>query len=221
MCAGKRGNFGNTTGNALNALSNLLAAASLIPGIDSFIDLASIPVDLLRGDFISAGLDAAGIIPILGETADTARLARMTNNAIDATRAMDKAADIEKLSKKAGSIAKRSPLRVPKKAEVKVQAKNGYNQIKYTWETGKYKYTSRWHTRTPNAPKTHGTSWVVERRTPGIGYGKNFRSPKEEVLVGKNKWISKVEWKEAITAKSNGTATKQQKEWIENGHWKD
>ena len=221
MGAGKRGDFGNTTGNALDALSNLLAAASLIPGIDSFIDLASIPVDLLRGDFISAGLDAAGIIPILGEGADTARLARMTNNAIDATRAMDKATDIEKLSKKAGSIAKRSPLRVPKKAEVKVQAKNRYNQIKYTWETGKYKYTSRWHTRTPNAPKTHGTSWVVERRTPGIGYGKNFRSPKEEVLVGKNKWISKVEWKEAITAKSNGTATKQQKEWIENGHWKD
>lgn len=143
MGAGTRGDFGNTKGSALDALSNLLAAAALIPGIDSFIDLASIPVDLLRGDFISAGLDAAGIIPILGEAADTARLARMTNNTIDATRAMDKAADIEKLSKKAGSIAKRSPLRVPKKAEVKVQAKNGYNQIKYTWETGKYKYTSR------------------------------------------------------------------------------
>ena len=221
MGAGTRGDFGNTKGSALDALSNLLAAAARIPGIDSFIDLASIPVDLLRGDFVSAGLDAAGIIPILGEAADTARLARLTNNAIDATRAMDKAADIEKLSKKAGSIAKRSPLRVPKKAEVKVQAKNGYNQIKYTWETGKYKYTSRWHTRTPNAPKTQGTSWVVERRISGIGYGKNFRKGKKEVLVGKNKWISKTEWKDAITAKSNGTATKQQKEWIENGHWKD
>ena len=179
MGAGKRGDFGNTTGNALDALSNLLAAASLIPGIDSFIDLASIPVDLLRGDFISAGLDAAGIIPILGEGADTARLARMTNNAIDSARAMDKAADIEKLSKKAGSIAKRSPLRVPKKAEVKVQAKNGYNQIKYTWETGKYKYTSRWHTRTPNAPKTHEHLGLSSAEPPASATERIFAVPKK------------------------------------------
>jgi hypothetical protein len=41
------------------------------------------------------------------------------------------------------------------------------------------------------------------------------------VLVGKNKWISKDKWKEAITAQRNGTATKKQKEWLDNGHWKD
>ena len=100
MGAGKRGDFGNTAGNALDALSNLLAAASLIPGIDSFIDLASIPVDLLRGDFISAGLDAAGIIPILGEGADTARLARLTNNTIDAARAANRSSKGTKLLSK-------------------------------------------------------------------------------------------------------------------------
>lgn len=58
MGAGKAGNFGNTKGDALDALSNFLAAASLIPGLDTFTDLASIPVDLARGDFFSAGLDA-------------------------------------------------------------------------------------------------------------------------------------------------------------------
>ena len=106
MGAGKKGDFGNTKGNALDALSNLLAAASLIPGIDSFIDLASIPVDLLRGDFISAGLDAAGIIPILGEGTDTARLARMTNNDIDATRATKKVTNPIVRSSRVGKATK-------------------------------------------------------------------------------------------------------------------
>ena len=69
------GNFGNTKGSSLDALSNLLTVASLIPGLDTFTDLASIPVDLLRGDFLSAGLDALGVILVVGEVADTANLA--------------------------------------------------------------------------------------------------------------------------------------------------
>ena len=221
MGGGTGGNFGNTKGNALDALSNLLTVASLIPGLDTFTDLASIPVDLARGDLLSAGLDAVGIIPFVGEVADTAKLAKTADKAVDAAKAANKATDIGKLSKKAGSIAKRSPIKIPKKATTQVQAKNGYSQIKYTWESGNYKYTSRWHTRTPNAPKNQGTSWVVERKIPGVGYGKNFRKPKEEVLVGKNKWISKGKWKEAIASQKNGTATKKQKEWLDNGHWKD
>ena len=203
--------FGNTKGSRLDALSNLLTAASLIPGLDTFTNLASIPVDLARGDFVSAGLSAAGMVPFVGEVADTTKLAKMA----------DRATDIGKLSKKTSTIAKRSPMKIPKKATAQVQAKNGYSQIKYTWESGNYKYTSRWHTRTPNAPKSQGTTWVVERKMPGVGYGKNFRKPKEEVLVGKNKWIPKDKWKEAIAAQKNGTATKKQKEWLDNGHWKD
>lgn len=221
MGAGKSGNFGNTKGSSLDALSNLLTAASLIPGLDTFTNLASIPVDLARGDFLSAGLSAVGAIPFVGEVADTAKLAKMADKAVDAAKIADKATDIGKLSKQTSTIAKRSPIKVPKKATAQVQSKNGYSQIKYTWESGNYKYTSRWHTRTPNAPKNQGTSWVVERKIPGIGYGKNIRKPKEEVLVGKNKWISKDKWKEAITAQRNGTATKKQKEWLDNGHWKD
>lgn len=81
MGAGKAGNFGNTKGSALDALSNLLTAVSLIPGIDTFADLAAIPVDLARGDLISAGLDAVGIIPFIGEAADTAKLAKTADKA--------------------------------------------------------------------------------------------------------------------------------------------
>ena len=50
--------------------------------------------------------------------------------------------------------------------------------------------------------------------------GKNARPAKREILVGKNKWVSKQEWQAAIRARKNGTATKEQKEMLDNGHWK-
>jgi hypothetical protein len=84
MGGGKSGNFGNTKGSALDALSSLLAWASLIPGLDTFTNLASIPVDLARGDFVSAGLSAFGAVPFIGEVADTAKLA---DNASDTFKA--------------------------------------------------------------------------------------------------------------------------------------
>lgn len=118
-------------------------------------------------------------------------------------------------------LPKSSPIKIPPMATVKEETKNGYDQVKYTWKHGDFTYTSRWHTKTPNAPKSQGNSWVVERRKPGIGYGKNASHKQEEVLVGKNKWISKQEWKNAIIARKNGTLTQQQKEWLDNGHWKD
>lgn len=93
MGGGARGNFGNTKGSSLDALSNLLTAASLIPGLDTFVDIAAIPVDLLRGDYVSAGLDVLGAIPLAGEIADTAKLARMADKAVDAAKVADKASD--------------------------------------------------------------------------------------------------------------------------------
>lgn len=99
MGAGKAGNFGNTKGDALDALSSFLAAASLIPGLDTFTDLASIPVDLARGDFFSAGLDAVGIIPFIGEIADTAKLAKMADKAIDTAKAADALKESSKMKR--------------------------------------------------------------------------------------------------------------------------
>lgn len=119
------------------------------------------------------------------------------------------------------TLPKGSPIKIPSSATVKEEQKNGYDQVKYTWKKGDYSYTSRWHTRTPNAPKEQGNSWVVERKKSGVGYGKNARPKQEEVLVGKNKWISKQDWKNAIMARKKGTLTQQQKEWLDNGHWKD
>lgn len=96
--------YGENTDKALDPISNILTATSLVPGIDTFADAAAIPVDLLRGDYISAGLDAFGILPFVGEVADTAKLARAGMNVadvahdagkvIDAVRTVDSAEDV-------------------------------------------------------------------------------------------------------------------------------
>ena len=90
------GNFGNTKGSSLDALSNMLTAASLIPGLDTFTNLASIPVDLARGDFLSAGLDALGMIPVLGEAADLAKVANKVDNIADTAKVVKKTSNITK-----------------------------------------------------------------------------------------------------------------------------
>lgn len=97
------GDFGNTKGNALDALSDFLAIASLIPGLDTFIDLASIPIDLARGDFLLAGHDAVGIIPFIGEVADTAKLAKVANKAVDAAKVAGRSSKGTKLLNKVSS----------------------------------------------------------------------------------------------------------------------
>ena len=100
MGGGVRGNFGNTKGSRLDALSDLLTAASLIPGIDTFADIAAIPVDLARGDFVSAGLSALGVIPVMGEAADAAKLAKMADKAVDISKATKTATNFKFFPKK-------------------------------------------------------------------------------------------------------------------------
>ena len=90
MGGGKRGNFGNTYGASLDALSNFLTVMSLVPGLDTFADLAAIPVDIARGDFTSAGLDALGVIPVLGEIADTAKIAKVAGRSSKGTKLLNK-----------------------------------------------------------------------------------------------------------------------------------
>ncbi|MBQ9986045.1 MAG: hypothetical protein IJP38_07020, partial [Oscillospiraceae bacterium] len=89
--------YGEKWGEGLDAASDTLAIASIIPGLDTYADLAAIPVDLLRGDYVSAGLDAIGAIPFVGEAADSAKLARIGFKAADAADAVHdvaKAADV-------------------------------------------------------------------------------------------------------------------------------
>ena len=80
----------------LDTISNVLNTASLIPGLDTFTNLASIPVDLARGDFVSAGLSALGVIPVVGEIGDAAKLAKMADKAVDVAKVADKVSDAAK-----------------------------------------------------------------------------------------------------------------------------
>lgn len=117
-------------------------------------------------------------------------------------------------------LPKTSPIAIPSTAIIKEEQKNGYKQVKYTWEYEDFSYTSRWHTRTPNAPIEQGDSWVVQRDKAGIGYGKDVRPAQHEILIGENEWVKRSEWQDAIRARKKGTATKEQEELLDNGHWK-
>ncbi|WP_276709150.1 hypothetical protein [Eubacterium ruminantium] len=123
-------------------------------------------------------------------------------------------------------LPKGSPIKIPSNSNINEQEKQGYKQVKYTWQRGEYKYVSRWHTRTPGAPIDQTDTWVVERIKPGIGHGPNPRPRQHEILVGKtpsgkNKWVPKSVWDAAVRARKNGTETNEQKEMLDNGHWKD
>lgn len=121
------------------------------------------------------------------------------------------------------TLPKSSPMHIPGNAAVIEQQKDGYQQVKYQWTRGKYKYLNRWHQRTPNAPATRGNSWVIERTKPGIARGPNVRPAEHEVYIkgenGKGHWVSKSRWYAAIAARKRGTATKKQEELLNNGHW--
>ena len=83
----------------LDYVSSLLSVAALIPGVDSIVDLISIPVDLLRGDLISAGLDLVGIIPLIGEVGDVGKALRIADKASDVAKVADSITDASKTIK--------------------------------------------------------------------------------------------------------------------------
>ena len=86
--------------NFLDYISSLLSVAALIPGIDSIVDLISIPVDLLRGDLVSAGFDLMGIVPFIGEVGDAGKALRIADKAIDGAKVVDKASSFSDFPKK-------------------------------------------------------------------------------------------------------------------------
>lgn len=148
---------------------------------------------------------------------DQALSAQKANqNEAQAAQNASKAYDLRTLSTS-------SPMHIPKNANIIEQQKEGYQQVKYQWKRGEYKYVGRWHQRTPNAPATRGNSWVIERIKPGVARGPNARPSVHEIYIkgknGKGYWISKQRWFSAVAARKRGTATPKQKEVLDNGHW--
>lgn len=113
-------------------------------------------------------------------------------------------------------VAESSPIKVPADAKIIEQTKTGYQQIKYKWSDGTYKYEARWHTRTPGAPKGQGNTWVITRTTPGTSTGQRKM---QHILTGKNQWTPMSEWQSAVQARQNGVATHEQQLLLDHGHW--
>ena len=62
--------------------------------------MISIPVDLLRGDLVSAGFDLLGIVPLIGEVGDAGKALRIADKATDGAKIADNIVDgIQNLNK--------------------------------------------------------------------------------------------------------------------------
>ncbi|MBO0468848.1 hypothetical protein JZO73_15200, partial [Enterococcus plantarum] len=125
--------------------------------------------------------------------------------------------EVEQL-KLANQYKKKSPINIPESANIKAQSKNGYEQISYKWKENGDTIEVRWHTKTPGAPEGQGNTFVVEKTTPGTADGQR-RS--QQILVGKDKWVSKNDWQKAITDRKNGVSTPEQDKMLTDGHWKE
>ncbi len=124
----------------------------------------------------------------------------------------------DEIAKIANEYRSKSPIDIPENATYKAKSMNdGYEQITYKWNDGKYKYEIRWHTRTSGAPVDQGNTWVIERKIPGNGGTK----PSTEILIGDDEWVPAYKWYEAIKARKAGTVTQEQIELLDKGHWKE
>ena len=113
---------------------------------------------------------------------------------------------------------KNAPIEIPDTAKYKAKSMaDGYEQISYKWNDGTYKYEVRWHTRTSGAPEGQGNTWVIQRTIPGNG----GKKPSTQFLIGENEWVEGWKWYDAISARKNGTATQEQIELLDKGHWKE
>ncbi|EMX4397240.1 LXG domain-containing protein [Listeria innocua] len=120
----------------------------------------------------------------------------------------------------ANKYKKKAPIVIPDNAKIKAQTKKaGYEQISYKWKDADgVTFEVRWHTRTPGAPKEQGNTFVVEKAIPGTADGK-LRV--EQIMVGTDKWVSRIEWEKAIFARKKGESTLEQDKMLKDGHWKE
>ena len=141
MGGSARGNFGNTKGanggSVLDSISDFLTIASLIPAIDTFADLAAIPVDLAREDYLAAGLDLVGAIPFVGEVADVAKLVKMADKAIDTVKIASRSSKGTKLLNKVSNQKLKNTIKEMYRPSAKVGDGGLADAIRHEIKTGK------------------------------------------------------------------------------------
>ena len=188
---------------------------------------------------MAAGMVASGVIAkgLNGIEAEANKLAKVPKGIDGVTEgAGNVAEDVGKIVESGGKIfkfsdmteseivkiveryRKKAPIEIPDTAKYKAKSMaDGYEQISYKWNDGTYKYEVRWHTRTSGAPEGQGNTWVIQRTIPGNG----GKKPSTQFLIGENEWVEGWKWYDAISARKNGTATQEQIELLDKGHWKE
>lgn len=171
---------------------------------------------LLANSMITIGVMVKGVVNV-GKTQNVKP--RNTNKKASGANVpkLSTLTEVEQL-KLANQYKKKSPINIPESANIKAQSKNGYEQISYKWKENGDTIEVRWHTKTPGAPEGQGNTFVVEKTTPGTADGQR-RS--QQILVGKDKWVSKNDWQKAITDRKNGVSTPEQDKMLTDGHWKE
>jgi len=131
----------------------------------------------------------------------------------------------------AEALKKKSPIPIPENVIPLLEyTSKGYDQIVYKWNDGTYNYEVRWHTATPNAPKTP-PNWRVDRIKPGFAGGKDpitgekiqgYPAVKEVLVCPENSspyYVSMKDWKAAHKAYLKNTATQEQLDMLKWGHY--
>lgn len=82
-----------------------------------------------------------------------------------------------------------APWPIPRTATTTKEIKNGYRQVKYTWNRGPWRYEARWHSQVPTAQFITYPSWRLDRVKPGRGYGPAATARIAQTWVAE-KWLS-------------------------------
>jgi len=112
-------------GSWLDALQTALDVAGFIPGIGDALDLVNGVISLGRGDYVGAGLSAAAAIPLLGDAANAAGIARR------ATRfhhVFPQASDLARKFAKAGIDIDKYTLELPEAVHRCIHSGKGFGR---------------------------------------------------------------------------------------------
>ena len=169
---------------------------------------------------VASGVTAKGPKGIDGVTEGAGNVAEDVGKIVESGGKIFKFSDMteSEIVKIVERYRKKAPIEIPDTAKYKAKSMaDGYEQISYKWNDGTYKYEVRWHTRTSGAPEGQGNTWVIQRTIPGNG----GKKPSTQFLIGENEWVEGWKWYDAISARKNGTATQEQIELLDKGHWKE
>lgn len=112
-----------------------------------------------------------------------------------------------------------APWPIPAAAQVQFQNKQGYRQVKYTWQDRGWHYLVRWHEPVPAARLITYPSWQFERIRPGKGFGPAAAPRLDQTLVGRQ-WLPTRKVRYCAWCLNHSCATPGQVEILKAAHVK-